>query len=55
MKQKAYEIPNIIDSLRRDLETKAITIDEAATELHIAGWTNHIDVEHTRKILGVTK
>jgi hypothetical protein len=51
MNRKPFEIPNIIDSLRRDLDTNIITIDEAAKELYQSGWTNFIDVERTRKIL----
>jgi hypothetical protein len=51
MNQKPFDIPSITDSLRRDLNAGIITIEEAATELHLAGWTTYIDIEHARRVL----
>jgi len=48
---KAFAIPNIIDSLKRDIENGSITLDEAAKELYYAGWINYIDIRKTRELL----
>lgn len=48
---KVFSIPNIIDSLKRDVENEAITLDEASKELYYAGWTNYIDIRKTRELL----
>ena len=48
---KAFSIPNIIDSLKRDIENGTITLDDAAKELYYAGWTNYIDIRKTRELL----
>lgn len=44
---KPFEIPNILQSLRTDVESGVITIHEAAEELHRAGWSNFVDEEKT--------
>ena len=45
------QIKNIIDSLRDDVISGKMTLEEAAEELYKSGWTNSIDVEATRRRL----
>lgn len=44
---------NILQSLKEKVSCGDITIKEAATKLHNAGWTNFIDVEKTKQLLGL--
>ena len=46
-----FDIPSILTSLRRDVQSGRLSIREAAEELHCAGWTNFIDEETTAKLL----
>lgn len=48
---KPFEIPNILQSLRTDVESGIITIHEAAEELYRAGWSNFVDEEKTTRLL----
>ncbi len=48
-----FEIPNILESLKADIENKKISIREAAEELHAAGWTNCIDEDKAKTLLKV--
>lgn len=52
MRKAPYNIPTIDKSLRRDVESGKITIEDAARELAAAGWTfGIIDVEFTKNFL----
>lgn len=44
---------NILQSLKEKVSCGDITITEAAINLHNAGWTNFIDVEKTKLLLGL--
>lgn len=46
-----YEIPNILESIRKDLQSNRITIYQAAEELYDHGWLNFIDVEKEKSLL----
>ena len=48
-----FDIPNILDSLKRDYEAGRITLEEAAKELYDANWTNSIDLKKTKRLLGI--
>ena len=48
---KAFDIPCILDSLRRKIDAGTMTIEQAARELCRAGWTNFVDIEETRELL----
>ena len=50
---KPFDIPNILHSLRMDVESGKITIQEAAKELYIVGWSNFVDEEKTIRLLGL--
>ena len=52
MKRKPFEIPNILESYRNDVESGAITIEQAATELHKAGWMC-FDETDAKRLLGI--
>ena len=52
-KRKAYDIPTIHESLARKIKSGEMTLEDAALELHVAGWTNFVDLEYAREsILG---
>ena len=48
---KSFKLPNILESLKADVDGKKITIREAAEELHAAGWTNYVDEEKAKALL----
>lgn len=50
---KALRIKNILNSLEEKIESGNITIREAAIELNKAGWINYIDIDTTKKLLGL--
>lgn len=52
---KTFNIPNILESLKADVDSGKITICEAAEELHVAGWLNYIDEEKAKALLKVKK
>jgi hypothetical protein len=45
------QIKNIFDSLRDDVLSGKMTLEEAAVELYSSGCTNYIDEEATRLLL----
>ena len=50
---KPFEIPNILQSLKMDVENGLISVNEAAEELYNAGWSNFIDEEKAIRLLGL--
>lgn len=50
---KALGIPSFHESVRRDFETGLITLEEAAAEFHKGNWTGFVDIEYTKKQLGL--
>jgi hypothetical protein len=53
IEMKALRIKNILNSLEEKIESGNITIREATIELHKAGWINYIDIDTTKKLLGL--
>lgn len=51
MRQRPYQIPNLLESLRHDIESGLISIEQAAEELCTANWTPFIDVNRTKSLL----
>ena len=49
-----YNLKPITEKLKDDVKAGKITIEEAARELHKAGWMNYIDVEKAKNILEIT-
>ncbi|MDD6059792.1 MAG: hypothetical protein PUB97_05335 [Ruminococcus sp.] len=52
--KKAFEIPNIRESLKSDVEHGKISLEEAAKELYKANFTPYIDEQLTIDILGLS-
>ena len=52
---KAYDIPNIINSLKADVEGGNLSLHEAAIELHVANYTSSVDDARAEVILGLVK
>ncbi|EGV6865808.1 hypothetical protein EZM72_23715 [Salmonella enterica] len=50
---KAFDIPALDRSLKRDFEAGLITLEEAAIEFSKANWTFFVDIEYTKKKLGL--
>lgn len=55
MRKEPFPIKNILDSLREDVQSGAITLSQAAEELHRTGWTNYINEDATLRLLGLNK
>ena len=53
MNEKNYTCRTVGESVRDRYEKGLITLRHAAEELCRHGWTNFIDEDYTRKILGV--
>ena len=53
MNKKPYNIPTILESCHNDVVSGVMTVEQAATELCAAGWTNYIDVETTKRLLNL--
>ena len=53
MRKTAFEIPNILESIKTDVSCGNITIREAAEELHRAGWMNYIDEDKAKALLKI--
>ncbi|CAO94886.1 Hypothetical protein ETA_pET490440 (plasmid) [Erwinia tasmaniensis Et1/99] len=53
VKNKAYDIPCFHESVKRDFESGLITLKQAATEFFKSNWTPFVDIEYTKKQLGI--
>lgn len=53
IKKKAFDIPCFHDSVKKDFEAGLITLKQAATEFYKGNWTPLIDIEYTKKQLGI--
>ncbi len=51
MMKKAFMIPALDESIKRDFEAGLITLEQAAIEFYKANWTPYIDMEYTREKL----
>ena len=49
--KKPLVIPSILVTLRHDLKSGRITIEQATEELHRAGWMNYLNEERARELL----
>jgi hypothetical protein len=52
-KNKSFDIPSFHESIKRDFEAGLITLEEAAIEFYKGNWTFSIDIEYTKKQLGI--
>lgn len=52
-KVKTLEIPSIHESLKQRYDKGELTLRECAVELHKAGWHPVVDIEKTKKRLGI--
>lgn len=46
-------VKTIFESVGEEVESGKITIREAAIILHKAGWTNYINIDATKELLGL--
>lgn len=53
MESAFKSLKTILESLKEEVENEEITIEEAAIELHEAGWSNFIDIEKTKRLLKI--
>lgn len=51
MRKEPYNIKSILESLHDDVKSGKLSLQAAARELHLAGWTNYVDEEKTRQLL----
>lgn len=52
MNKQPFEIPNILESYRNDVESGTITIEQAAIELYKAGWMC-FNASDANRLLGI--
>ena len=52
-KKKPFDIPNFDQSVKRDFEAGLITLEEASIEFYKGNRTEFIDIEYTKKQLGL--
>ncbi|SHH69712.1 hypothetical protein SAMN05444147_11679 [Pectobacterium carotovorum] len=52
-KNKPFDIPSFHESVKKDFEAGLITLEEAAIEFYKGNWTHFVDIEYTKKILGI--
>lgn len=50
---KAFNIPSFSDSIKRDFENGDITLEQAAQEFYQANYTFYVDMDYTKKKLGL--
>ncbi|HCD7498954.1 TPA: hypothetical protein ND465_003994 [Enterobacter hormaechei] len=53
LKNKTFDIPSIHQSVKSDFEAGLITLEQAATEFYKGNWTAFVDIEYTKKQLGI--
>ncbi|MCS8554267.1 hypothetical protein N0B36_22750 [Citrobacter sp. XY323] len=53
IKNKAFDIPCFHESVKKEFESGLITLKQAATEFYKGNWTPFIDMEYTKKQLGI--
>ena len=51
--KKTFDITGFHDSVKNEFEAGKITLEEAAKEFYKANWTPFIDMEYTKKKLGI--
>lgn len=51
MNRKPYDIPDIMQSLRQDVDASNMTIEQTAEELCVTNWTPFIDIDRTKRLL----
>ena len=51
---KPFNILGFHESIKRDYDAKLITLKEAALEFHNANYTFYVDLEYTKKQLGIS-
>lgn len=52
-KRKAFDIPGFHESMKKEYEAGLISLEEAAIEFYKANWTHFIDMDYTKKKLGI--
>jgi len=51
--RKPFDIPSFHEAVKQDYEAKLITLEEAALEFYLGNWTCCIDMEYTKRKLGI--
>lgn len=51
--KKSFNIPSFSESIKRDFEAGLLTLEEAAIEFYKNNNTFFIDIEYTKKQLGI--
>ena len=50
---RIIECPNILQSLKADVQAGTITLRQAAEELCANGWSNFVDEEKAKRLLNL--
>lgn len=51
--EQSIKCPNILHSLKADVEAGTITLQQAAEELCATGWSNFVDEAKTKRLLNL--
>lgn len=49
--QRVFDIPNAMESIKSDFDNKKISLEEAALQIHIQGFTNYVDMDYAKEKL----
>ena len=52
-RKKPFDVASFHDSVKNDFEAGLITLEKAAIEFYKGNWTSYLDIEYTKKKLGV--
>lgn len=53
MRKDLFPVKSILESLRDDVKSGALTLHQAAEELCKAGWSNFVDEDKARRLLNL--
>jgi hypothetical protein len=53
MRKDPFPVKSILECLRDDVKSGALTLHQAAEELHDAGWSNFVDDDKARRLLNL--
>lgn len=51
--EKAFDIPTLDESIKRNYEAGLLTLEEATRDFYRANWSFTVDIEYTKRKLGI--
>lgn len=53
MRKDPFPVKSILESLRDDVKSGALTLHQAAEDLYNAGWSDFVDEDKARRLLNL--